>query len=447
VGRTSGAGAVQNRAGRVSGASDRAGGVSVTSDRAATVRRALVLLGCVGATAVVLAVIPGHRGWFDVGVYYGAVHHWADTGQLYDYLRPGTPYGFTYPPFAAVCMLPMLLVGWHTAVAISVVLGALATGLLLYWLVDPVARREGWPRWYAFGLAACLCALLNPVRDTFSFGQVNLLLVALVLADWRLGGSRHARYGRLGGIGTGLAAALKLTPALFICYLLLTRPRAALTATATALAATALGYLLLPDASAEFWTSALWDTGRVGRLGYISNQSLQGLIARLPELLPLRFPLPLPLPLPLPERALWASAVLAVLAVWARRVRRAVAAGDDLTGWALTGLACCLISPITWVHHLVWTFPALVLLADAALRAADPGRRLRLLVAAWAAEVILCSGVVWLWHDDHGIGGLLGGNAYVYVTLALLAWLPIRESKVVLHAPPGRVDVPAGAAR
>ncbi|GAA4840733.1 glycosyltransferase 87 family protein [Kitasatospora terrestris] len=376
-----------------------------------TAGRITTLAAAVTATAVVLAVIPGHRGWFDVGVYYGTVHHWQQTGAIYDYLRPGTVYGFTYPPFAAFCMLPMLLLGWHPAVAVSVALSTVATALLLYWTVDPIARRQGWNRWYAFGLSACLCALLNPVRDTVSFGQVNLLLVALVLADWKLA---QGRWSRCAGIGIGLAAAFKLTPALFIGYLLLTRRRAAGVALLVAVAATAVGHLAAPRESGAFWTRALWDTDRVGAFGYISNQSLQGGIARLgPEL---------------PGRAIWLASSLVVLAVWAYRVRLAHRAGDRLAGYALTGTACCLVSPITWVHHLVWLLPALVVLADTGLRSPQRARRRRLLTAFWTAQAVLCSGVVWLWWNvpGHGIGVLLGGNAYLLIALALLVGMPIR---------------------
>ncbi|GAA2752744.1 glycosyltransferase 87 family protein [Kitasatospora cinereorecta] len=394
----------------------------------ATVRRILVLIALATSTTVFLAVIPGHRGWFDVGVYYGTVHHWADTGTIYDYVRPGTAYGFTYPPFAAFCMLPMLLLGWHPAIAVSVVLGAVATGLLLWWLVDPVARRRGWNRWYAFSIAACLVALLNPVRDTFSFGQVNLLLVALVLADWRLADSRYARWA---GIGIGLAAALKLTPALFIGYLLLTRRRTALVATAVALVATGVGWLAAPRASGTFWTAALWDTDRVGAFGYISNQSLQGAIARLgPEL---------------PGRTLWLASSLVVLGIWAYRVRRAARAGDRLAGYALTGLACCLVSPITWVHHLVWLLPALAVLGDAALRTTDRRRRARLLATGWTLYAVLVSGVVWLFHaDTPGPVALIGGNAYLLITLGLLIGMPIRRRPPAAPRPaPVREPVPA----
>jgi alpha-1,2-mannosyltransferase len=92
---------------------------------------------------------------------------------------------------------------------------------------------------------------------------------------------------------------------------------------------------------------------------------------------------------------------------------------DALTGFALTGVAACLVSPITWVHHLVWLLPALALLAEAGL---TDRRRL---AAAATAYVLLCSSLVWLWwYDPSGLDGLVGANAYVWVSLALLAGLP-----------------------
>jgi alpha-1,2-mannosyltransferase len=367
--------------------------------------RPLTLATAAVALAVAVALAPGHRGWFDVGVYYGTVHYWLDGGgQVYDYLRPGTGYGFTYPPFAAVTMLPMELVGWHTAVALSVVLNVVASALLLFWLVNPLVERMGWPRWYALGMAGVLFAATEPVRDTFSFGQVNLLLMALVYADLSL----LSRGGRLAGIGIGLATAIKLTPALFIGYLLIARRyRAAAVAAGTATAATLLAALVMPGASRVFWTEALWDTGRIGSLAYVSNQSLRGAVSRLN---------------PTGGGLFWALAVLAVLAVWAYQVRRS---GDDVVGFALTGVVACLVSPVTWVHHLVWLIPALVLLVGDGLTRWERAGRGRL-IGASVIFVLLVSGPVWLWSPyPHGIDGFLGGNAYVWVGLALLFAVPV----------------------
>lgn len=379
---------------------------------ATTGGRAAVAVCLVVTTAVFLATVPIHRDFFDVGVYYGAVDEWIHQGgRIYDYVKPGTHYGFTYPPFAAVSMAPMALVSWPVAVGISIVLSVVASALLLRWLAGPVIRRVARRPWFAFTVAACLFALFEPVRDTFSFGQVNLLLVALVFADARLLATGRGRYA---GIGIGLATAIKLTPALFIGYLLITgRRRQAALAAATAGAATLVAALIDPDASRAFWTDALWNTDRVGSLSYVSNQSLQGVLARLqPDH---------------PSRAVWLVCVIAVLAVWAYRSRVAVRQGDDRAGFALTGLTACLISPVTWVHHLVWLIPALIVLVDTAQRRLDEGHRDRrvLPVVCVGLYVVLCSSVVWLWRwDSTGLDAFLGANAYVWITLGLLLVRP-----------------------
>ncbi|WP_328499537.1 glycosyltransferase 87 family protein [Streptomyces sp. NBC_00414] len=373
--------------------------------------RVLFVLVLAGAVTVFTATVPLLRDWFDLRVYHGAVDAWIHHGgHLYDYRVPGTTYGFTYPPFAAVGMLPMALLGLHTAIAVGLLLNLAATAFVLHTLYVLTGRRLR--RYGLFGIAVgvCLLALLEPVRDTFSFGQVNLLLLALVLADARL---IAAGRGRWAGVGIGLAAAVKLTPAIFIVLLLLARrPRAAVTATGVAVAATAFAALAAPDASRFYWTDAVWDTARIGRLAYVSNQSLQGVLARLAD--PAE-----------PSRAVWALSALAVLGVWAWRARRALAAGDVLGAFALTGLAACLVSPVTWVHHLVWVLPSLAILAEAGLR------RRRLLWLAGGMYVLLCSSVVWLWVDDaSGIDGFVGGNTYVWITLGLLLGLPVGQSRV-----------------
>ncbi|WP_323187463.1 glycosyltransferase 87 family protein [Streptomyces sp. NBC_01275] len=367
----------------------------------ATDRGRLLLLGALVAVVVAFtATVPLLRDWFDLRVYYGTVNSWIhDGGRVYDYRVPGTPYGFTYPPFAAVAMLPMALVGLRTAIVVALLLNLTALAVVVRVLIGPGWRRHGW---YGVALAACVLALFEPLRDTFSFGQVNLLLLALVLTDaWLLTTGRS----RWAGVGIGLAAAVKLTPALFIGLLLLARrPRAAALATAVAVSATGLAALVAPDASRFYWTRAMWDTTRVGRLDYVSNQSLQGVLARLG----------------VESRAVWAVLVVLVLCGWAWRARRAVAVGDWPAAFALTGLTACLVSPVTWVHHLVWLLPSFAVL----IRAGCP----RLAGALYA---VLCTSVVWLWFDDaSGVDGFLGSNAYTWVTLGLLLCLPIGQLPV-----------------
>jgi alpha-1,2-mannosyltransferase len=377
--------------------------------------RLLLVLTLAAAVTVFTATVPLLRDWFDLRVYHGAVNGWIHQGgRIYDYRVPGTTYGFTYPPFAAVCMLPMALVGLRTAIVCSVLLNLAALAVVVHVLTEGEWRRHGW---YGCSLGVCALALFEPLRDTFSFGQVNLLLLALVLTDaWLLRTGRD----RCAGAGIGLAAAIKLTPAVFIGLLLLARRwRAAALASAVTAAATALAACVAPGASRFYWTRALWDTSRVGRLDYVSNQSLQGVLARLGAT----------------DRTMWAAAVLLALAVWAYRTHRALALGDQPAAFALTGLVACLVSPITWVHHLVWLLPSFAVL----IRAGHPR-------VAGALYAVLCTSVVWLWfHDASGIDGFLGGNTYAWITLGLLLWLPVGQLSAGRTPLPRRTSATAPA--
>ncbi|MFD2764615.1 glycosyltransferase 87 family protein [Micromonospora eburnea] len=378
------------------------------------------------AVTAFLSVAAARHGFFDLRVYYGALNWWVhDGGEIYDYLRAGTQYGFTYPPFAALLMLPMAYLSWHAAITVSVVATVLAGTVVIWWLVDPIARRCGWTRWFALAVALCLAAAYEPMRETVNFGQVNMLLLVLVAADLlRLlpAGSRWA------GVGIGLATAIKLTPGIFIVHLLVTgRWRAAFTAMGAAAGATLLAGALFPDSSREFWTSALWNTDRVGELAFISNQSLRGAVARLDPAHP--------------STGAWLVLVLATLAVWVWRSRAAAAAGDQTAGLALTGVTMCLVSPVTWVHHLVWLLPALILLVGHGLAAPARGRRRAVLLAAAAiGYAFLSSRIIWSWDENFGgIDGFLGSNTYVWISVALLLGVPIRRpAEPIGHAPAQR---------
>ena len=352
-----------------------------------------------------LANFAVRHGSFDLKVYYGAVRYWAHgNGEIYDYVKPFSRYGFTYPPFAGLVMLPMAVLPWWAANALTIAGTVLVTVVILDWFLQPVADRYGWSRWFTVAVAAAVVAVFEPLHETVSFGQVNMLLLFLVLLDFRWFIGRRSRYG---GVAVGLATAIKLTPGIFILYLLVTRQyRPALVAMVTTAAATVLAMLVAPDASREFWTSALWDTDRVGTLSFISNQSLEGFVARLHPTDP--------------STALWALLVVAALAVWVVRVRRA----DLLSGVALTGVAGCLVSPVTWVHHLVWTLPALLLLFDRGLAARGWLRSSRLVLVT-GLVTLLSSRIIWSYADHFTDTGLLFSNAYLYATVLLLLALPV----------------------
>ncbi|MEV4275838.1 glycosyltransferase 87 family protein [Actinoplanes xinjiangensis] len=366
-------------------------------------KRKAMVIGLASITVGLVVIAVFRNSYFDSRVYHGAIVYWfRDGGMVYDFLRPGTPYGFTYPPFAGLVMSPMTVLPLLMVMILATIGTVVTTALLVWWLAGPLIRRHGWPVRFAFAIALCLTIAFEPVRETISFGQVNTLLLALVAGDMILGLDKGRKWA---GVGIGLATAIKLTPGVFILYLLVTRRWRALgTAIGTATGVTLLAGAIFPDESREFWTSALWDTNRVGLLHYLSNQSERGMLARLPieEI----------------ESRVWLVLVLATLAVWAWRVAKA--REDVIGGLALTGLLSCLISPVTWIHHCVWLIPALIRCLSY-----FEEHRSRFYLGA-AAYVVMTSHVTWLWDKAPRPPLMfLGGNVYVWFSLALLLWTPV----------------------
>ncbi|MGC5330481.1 glycosyltransferase family 87 protein [Micromonospora sp. DT62] len=390
-----------------------------------TVRRLIALL----ALAAVLPALylPGMvHDFFDLKIYMRAMDWWAAGNPLYDYVQPDRVQGelyFTYPPFSALLLRPFALLPLGATVAIFTILTGLAVMVTTRWLLAPVIARHGLPRVFSLTVAVLLVLAVESTRETITFGQINMLLVVLILADLLFAVPRASRWA---GVGVGLATALKLFPGIFIVYLLATRRwRAAAVASATAAAATLLAAAVAPRDSWRFWTHELWATDRVGRTDYTGNQSLFGLLSRItaPEK---------------PHQLLWLLLVTAIAGYGLWRAARAARAGDTLTGLALTGLVGSLVSPITWTHHIYWFIPAVVVLTDAALSAdATTGegarRRRRLAALAVGTSALIVYGVV-TFHDwgiapvrTDSPGEFLVRNTYVLLSLLLLVTLPVRR--------------------
>ncbi|BCJ70805.1 hypothetical protein CS0771_03490 [Catellatospora sp. IY07-71] len=384
-----------------------------------TPRRVLIVLAVLAACAIGFWRLRVTHDFFDLKIYMSAVWWWGDGHELYDYAQPDRVQGalyFTYPPFAALLLFPFGLLPLGVTQTLFTLGTVAAVVVTTYWLLAPLARKQGWEVWYAVAVAVPLVLLIEPLRETITFGQINMLLILLIMMDLLVLGPRGSKWT---GVGIGVATALKLIPGLFIVYLLVTRQwRAAFTAMGAAAAVTLVAAAIAPRASWDFWTGALWDTARVGRLDYTGNQSLQGMLARLvaPEQ---------------PAKWVWLLLALLVLAFGMWRAARAGLAGDPVTGLALTGLLSGLISPITWPHHLYWFVPAIVSLIAAATQSTG-GRRWGWLAFAAGVYAVCVIGVVSL--VDWGVaavptdtpGLFLARNAYVLLSLALVAFLPVR---------------------
>jgi alpha-1,2-mannosyltransferase len=272
----------------------------------------------------------------------------------------------TYPPFAAVLFVPTT---WIPVPALKVAFLA-GNALLLARLVALSARLAGRTAPLPLLCAATgLVLWLEPVFQTLLFGQVNLAIACLVLWDLTRPPGARAR-----GLALGIAAGVKLTPAVFVAYLFLTaRRKEAATATASFAGTALLGALLLPSATVDFWTRRLFETGRVGKVWIIDNQSLQGLIARVTGT-----------GTPGPAWSLPAAA-LSVTGLWLATRARTHAPHRDRWGILLTAFTALLVCPISWSHHWVWCVPLLaVLLAEG-----------RTLLAATAA-LVFTARTMWL---------------------------------------------------
>ena len=371
-----------------------------------------------GLLALVTAAIGAGHLWYgnrhrfyDLGIYRDAMRWWAGGHPLYDFGKADPTMGhlgYTYPPFAAILMRPLAWIGLIPAQVCFVVATVAAGAAMVWWLSGPLAERLRQPRWFVFGLALVLATALEPVRETFTFGQINILLALLVLLDLLVLLPRGSRFA---GVGIGVATAIKLVPGIFIAYLLVSRRyRAAAVAAATAVAATGLAFAIAPRDSWAYWTERVIGAEGVGKLHYAFNQSLMGVLARLSQPEP-------------PSRLLWLALALPVLVLGLWRARRAALAGHEVSGLTLAALTGALVSPVTWVHHLVWFVPAIVVLV---------GSRSR---GMWAL-----AGVVYLTltvslvaiYDIYpewraGALGFLLGDWDVLLMLVLLVALPVSE--------------------
>lgn len=278
----------------------------------------------------------------DFQVYREAVGFWLSGGDLYDYvmLAPGgLRLPFTYPPFAAILMVPTtwLPLAWGWTVSVGVQLACLLG------LVVLLARRSG--ALAGLGRAEAITVVLagwlalaasGSSLHGIALGQVSQILIAVVVVDIAVVPPRWR------GLLTGLAAAIKLTPGVFLLYFLLTKQwRAAANAAGAGLVATAVGFVVLPAQSWRYWTSLLFDTSRVGDVTWTRNKSLLGLLSHLGLAGPAR-------------SIIWLALALLVLAVGLWQAKRRLADGNVLAAALTVGLVSTVVSPVSWPHHLVW---------------------------------------------------------------------------------------------
>jgi alpha-1,2-mannosyltransferase len=369
--------------------------------------------------ALVLAVrlvvaVPGRFG--DLAVYrWAAGVVWRD-GALYVETYTGTgadhPLPFTYPPFAAMLFRPLSWVPFDVLARLWIALSLLLLARVCLLLVratgsTPSAeRRDGL-------VVLCAGMLAEPLSSTLGYGQVNVLLLWLVVEDLLGHGVRAGAHRRTSGLLTGIAAGIKVTPLLLVAYLaVIGRVRDAGRAVLAFLVTVAVATVVVPHTTWTFWTHALWRPDRAGAAALANNQSIAAVLTRLVHH-------------ELPGR-LWlvpAALVAVVSLVVARRLHLR---GDDLLGLGAVVLGMLLASPISWTHHWVWALVPAV----AMWRATRGGRAL--------AATFLVLSVTALIYLPQRLGApdlewsaweQVVGNGYALWALTALAWCAHRSRR------------------
>ncbi|KAA8962665.1 glycosyltransferase 87 family protein [Mycobacterium sp.] len=326
-----------------------------------------------GLLSLPAAAMLGYATWqllwraryrIDIDVYRMGGQAWLNNHPLYaDGVLFRTPIGlnlpFTYPPLAAIAFSPFAWLGLPAASAaitlttltLLIVSTLIVLSSLDVWATSRIAPGPAWLRrcWLAVLIVAAAAILLEPIRSNFAYGQINVVLMTLVIADCMPGRTAWPR-GALLGIGI----ALKLTPAVFLLYFVLRGDvRAVLTAVSSFAAATLVGFAMAWDDSWEYWTRTVHQTDRIGSPDLNTNQNIAGVLARLGLGADLRF-------------ALWVTGCLLVLAVTIWAARRVLDAGEPALAVICIAVFGLVVSPVSWSHHWVWMLPAVLVTASVA---------------------------------------------------------------------------------
>jgi alpha-1,2-mannosyltransferase len=328
-----------------------------------------------------------------------------------------TPIGlnlpFTYPPLAAVAFSPF---AWLRMPAASIAITLITLVLLVVSTMIVLTRLDvwagsrwlpgpAWPRrlWLTVVIVGPAALWLEPISSNFDFGQINVVLMTLVVADCF---PRHTPWPR--GVLLGLGMALKLTPAVFLLYFLLRRDnRAALTSIASFAGATLVGFALAWNDSLEYWTHTVHHTDRIGTAALNTDQNIAGSLARLGLGEQQRF-------------LLWVVGCLLVLAVTVWAMRRVLRAGEPTLAVICVALFGLVVSPVSWSHHWVWVLPAVLVTGILGWRR----RNIALAVVSAAGVALMRWTPIDLLPKHHEEAAVwwrqLAGMSYVWWALAVI---------------------------
>ena len=374
----------------------------------------LLLIASIAARLAWTYLVPTGANFVDLHVYVGGAATLGRPGELYDYVyadqTPDFPLPFTYPPFAAVVFYPLTLVPfgllalvWQLGI-VAALYGVVRTSQRLLTVAPRHDARRVAMLWTAVGIWT------EPLRSTFDYGQINVVLVLAVL------GAVYSSRWWLSGLLVGLAAGVKLTPAVSGLYFLGARRWGAAVFSAVVFVATVgLSLLVVGDQARYYFTDLLGDADRVGPVGTSFNQSWRGAVSRILGYDAGYGP--------------WVVAGIVVTATLALLAWRAVGGAQDrLAAIVIVQLFGLLLSPISWTHHWVWVIPLMIWLLHGPL-----ARRLGARVLGWGWLALTLVGVPWLlsfaqptiWEISRPWYLAWAGLIYPVATLVTLAWVAV----------------------
>jgi hypothetical protein len=240
------------------------------------------------------------------------------------------------PPATVVVLSPLSLMPYETAWVAFVVLSALLIAGVGY----GVAREIGWPRLVAVAAAAVFLAT-SAGRFLLLRNHMESILLLLLFLGWLA-----LRRGRniQGGVWWGIAAALKLFPAILVIGLFAARKtKAALAMLATACVASAVGVAVVGWDSTLIYVRDILPRSEQW-YGALGNYSLLSFGTALGG-----------------KSLGWGFAAIGGIAllVWYWRSDRTV---DQV--WVAGLAAALLISPLSWLNYLVLVIPGVMMVTD-----------------------------------------------------------------------------------
>jgi alpha-1,2-mannosyltransferase len=296
-----------------------------------------LLAGFATAVAIIYLSVFGVRYGLDLMVYRDAVSSLKSGKNFYATTFTQIHLSFTYPPFALIMLSPL---AWTQFALTQCLLWtasiAAAIGAVVLAIRDVSVQLTR--RWWCLAIGwSCISVLaLEPVRSSMDYGQLELILMFLVVADLLLVPQRYR------GILIGIAAAVKLTPLVFIINLLAMRDLKSVSRTAASFCGcTALAWALWPVESRNYWFHVILRPGRIGTVAYAGNQSWYAIVNRPPFHGSV-------------TAIVWILFSLATVVVGSFVAWRCVKANRVAAAIVATALIGLLVSPISWTHHWVW---------------------------------------------------------------------------------------------